>query len=316
MHRHVLVQGLNVHLHMGAWLHGGCVCSRGPCALAQGLCAHTRGQHTPSPSSLCVPLAQGLARGQDTCPCLRSSGDMLAQGCLCTCAVAGHRLLCSQEGGVRPSHGDVRGDWGGQRWPFTEWDLLHKCAQAGVHAHRGVHALSASVQTHRCACMSAHVCTCSQACVHTLASAPVSFAPGRTLPREVCAQWGGAHRIWRVSGWRGGPWWVQGWWGDMVTGCPGAMVMGRWGARVMGCQGAMVPWCWGARVMGCDTALGCHSHGAMGCQGAGVPRCPGAGVPRWWADGVPGCQGAMVLGCQGTGEPWHWGARAMDGVTW
>lgn len=228
--------------HGSVLVRGLCVLTGAVCPCTRAVCSHQGPAHT-LPLQPVRSLAQGLARGRDTCPCPRSSGDTLARARL-PLHMRGDWAPAAvlERGGVRPSHGDARGDRGGQRWPFTEWDLLHKCAQAGVHAHRGVHALSASVQTHRCACMPAHVCTCSrvhacvhlQTCVHALASAQVSFAPGCTLPREVCAQRGGADRIWRVSGWQGGPWWVQGWWGDMVTGCPGAMVMGRCGARVVG----------------------------------------------------------------------------------
>lgn len=239
-HGRVLVRGL-------------CVLTGAVCPCTRAVCSHQGPAHT-LPLQPVRSLAQGLARGQDTCPCPRSSGDTLARTRLPLHMRGGWApAAVLTRGGVRPSHGDVRGDWGGQRWPFAEWDLLHKCAQEGVHAHRGVHALSASVQTHRCACMRAHVCTCSQACARVCALANVCArvcalanvcAHACKCACVLCARVhapqgglrpaGGAHRIWRVSGWRGGPWWVQGWWGDMVMGCPGAMVMGRWGARVVG----------------------------------------------------------------------------------
>lgn len=244
LHRRVLVQGLNVRLHMGACLYGGCVCSRGPCALAQGLCAHTRGQHTPSPSSLCVALHKASHEAGTRARVPGALGThSLARGCLCTCAVTGHRLLCSREGVCAPRTGMRAETGGGNAGPSrsgTFCTSAHKrvCTLTGVCTPLVQVCKLTGVRA--CLRMSAHArkrvhaCVHLQTCVHALASAQVSFAPGCTLPREVCAQRGGADRIWRVSGWQGGPWWVQGWWGDMVTGCPGAMVMGRCGARVVG----------------------------------------------------------------------------------
>lgn len=230
--------------HGSVLVRGLCVLTGAVCPCTRAVCSHQGPAHT-LPLQPVRSLAQGLARGRDTCPCPRSSGDTLARARLplhmrgdwAPAAVLTREGVCAPRTGMRAETG------GGNAGPSrsgTFCTSAHKrvCTLTGVCTPLVQVCKLTGVRA--CLRMSAHArkrvhaCVHLQTRVHALASAQVSFAPGCTLPREVCAQRGGADRIWRVSGWQGGPWWVQGWWGDMVTGCPGAMVMGRCGARVVG----------------------------------------------------------------------------------
>ena len=143
----------------------GCVLARRPCALTEAVCPCTRavcshqgpGRPPPTPAGAC-PSHESSHEARTRARVPGAPGHTHSREAAFAHARQLGTSCCAHERGCAPlARGRAR-RLGGQCWPFTEGGPLHKHAQAGLHAYRGVHALCASVQTHKCVCTLESVC--------------------------------------------------------------------------------------------------------------------------------------------------------------